>query len=224
MRYLLLATAFCGAFASSHARASEPPSVECQGLVVNDNARLLPYLSFSTDVTRLPAVAGTPTRHLAAFVGEQGYTRLRLQFVPCRANSVTRRNYTDERRTWVNRLFAGKKVSKLMSVKVDLTAPNVTTIHPIATIGRDSSRRAGEIWSTEVSNTLWLTPYFRVGPTSLARIDVSVSATTDYTSSVSTDVLDLLKRATGLISPSATLLTSLNEDRFNQSASFVDRP
>lgn len=235
MKLLVLRATCAGAiFICSGGVWAQAPSpgaaIDCFSLRQNDNPAMLPLLSFSTRPPTSPVpVSGLASQPLSALDGGQGYTRLRMQFVPCvyvrpkgAPNDQMRRSYLTEDRHWFRRLFAPKTVSKVLTIKTSLPTPNVSTVHTIATVGRDSSRRVGESWSTEVSNTRWLTPYFRVNSETIINVDINLAASTDYKASISADALDLIKRAAGVISPSATLITSLNKDRFNDAASFVD--
>ena len=159
--------------------AATSPAAGCSALP-NDNPALLPYLSFST---------ATPPVGLAmpsGLEGGQGYTRLRLTFQPCsyaRPSSASAaqsgRLYPTEGRSWVERLFAPKAVSKILTVKTSFSNPSTSTVHTVATIGRDSSRRVGEVWNTEVTNSRWLTPYFSVDGDSVVNVDISLAASTD---------------------------------------------
>lgn len=49
-----------------------------------------------------------------------------------------------------------------------------------------------------------------------------ITATREYNSSIGSDVIGLVKRATALISPAAPLITDQNKDRFNDAATFFD--
>ena len=230
MKHVILGAVCIALFAPAAAAADigwDTP-IDCAQLTQNDNPATLPYLGFTTHA-KFASSSGT-TAALSNMDGGQGYTRLRLRFIPCRyvppataAEAQRRaRAYELERRDWTRRLFAPKTVTKVLTVKTTVASPSVSTVYAVATVGRDSSRRVGETWSTEISNSRWLTPYFRVNGDTIATVDINLAANTDYKLSMSADVLDLVKRAAGLLSPTTTLVTTLNKDRFNDAASFID--
>lgn len=207
---------------STAAQAAPVTQAElCTPKFGGDNPVLTPYLRTERNVAiRTPGLAeGFHSASFKTLQQGQGYTRLVLHYLPC---TGALRNNDGQQRDWVKRLFAGKAISKLLTVRASLPSPSIATVNPIATIGHDSSRKTGEVFSTEVSNQLWLTPYFRLnGPTNVG-LDFSLNAATEYKTSVAGDALELIKRASGLIAPSSSLVTDVNKDRFNDAASFVD--
>lgn len=223
--YHLRLFAGCALFAVAVPTIGGPPLVTstelCTSTFSGDNPALTPYLRTERHIKiDTPGLAeGFESRRVDTLQQGQGYTRFVLHYLPC-AGSL--RNYDSQRRDWVKRLFAGKAISKLLTVRASLPSPAIATVNPIATISHDSGRKTGEAFSTEVSNQLWLTPYFRLnGPTNVG-IDFSLNAATEYKTSVAGDALDLIKRASGLIAPTSALVTDVNKDRFNEAASFVD--
>lgn len=94
---------------------------------------------------------------------------------------------------------------------------------PLVTVGHNSSRKEGETWTTEVSSRRALTPYFRIDPDSAVTVEFALTAISQYDGSVASDVLDLVKRAVTLVTPTGALLTSLNSDRFERAAQFTDQ-
>jgi hypothetical protein len=67
-----------------------------------------------------------------------------------------------------------------------------------------------------------LLPYVRIDENTLVRIQADFTATREYNSSIGSDVIGLVKRASALISPAAPLITDQNRDRFNDAATFFD--
>jgi len=97
----------------------------------------------------------------------------------------------------------------------------VSSSTTLSSIHRKSGK-AGEEWITAIENGGVLLPYFRVDANTLIRVEADFESTREYNSSISADVLDIIKRASVLISPTAPLITSQNKDRFNDAANFVD--
>src|SRR5258707_5762240 len=69
---------------------------------------------------------------------------------------------------------------------------------------------------------LVLSPYVEFAENALIRVEANLTATREYNSSIGSDVLGIVKRASALISPAAPLITDQNKDRFNDAATFFD--
>jgi hypothetical protein len=91
----------------------------------------------------------------------------------------------------------------------------------LTTINRDSGDK-GETWSTSIENDVILLPFFRSDPNGSVDLDIVFSSTRDYDASFAGKSLDVIKRASDLLSPQGKLITSLDKDAFNQAATFVD--
>ena len=116
--------------------AKAVPLANCANAIsLNDNSALLPYLSFSTDTSFMPA-----NRYAANSV-DYVEVSLRVRRVHtteghvCRVAITRAENITTSVARWVNRLLAGKAVSKVLWIKVNLGSPPASTIHPIAGSG-----------------------------------------------------------------------------------------
>lgn len=146
-----------------------------------------------------------------------GYTRIGVRFRPCGGE----RDLTKERRDFLRRLFAGKHASKTFMVDLHVTPLDVKKTLPLLVIKRDSTAK-GENWSTDVLNDHILLPFFRVDRTSTVRIQATLKSTRTYETSVASTVLDIISRASALITPTTPLITEANKKRFNDAANFVD--
>lgn len=147
-----------------------------------------------------------------------GYTRLRAAYMPCMSYQ---RDYPKERRSGVNRYFFGKNAEKLLKLNVYLKPGDVKLEFPLTTMTRHSNKQ-GEDWATGVHNDRILTPYFRADRGSLVTLEASVKSTRDYDATIGADVLELIAKASALITPTSALITEENKGRFNDAAGFVD--
>lgn len=147
-----------------------------------------------------------------------GYTRIRAAFVPCTGNQ---RTYVDERRSGIKRYFFGKNADKLIKLTVFLKPVDVKWESTLGNLVRHSTKQ-GETWSTSFENDRIISPYVRADLGSVVTLDASVKSTRDYNATVGGDVLALISQASALITPTSTLLTKENKERFNQAATFVD--
>jgi hypothetical protein len=118
-------------------------------------------------------------------------------------------------------MFVGLKAEKTLTVRVSVEPDNVGKDSTLTKIARFSSK-SGDEWATQVNDSDILLPYFRIGQSTVIRVAPSFVASSDYSSSVASDIIDLAERAAALINPAATLITSENKDRFNKATNFVD--
>ncbi len=148
-----------------------------------------------------------------------GYSRLTISFRPCL--DAPQRSLAPEQRDILARFFAGKQLDKVLKIKVTVSPLAVNSATTLSSIHRKSGKE-GEEWTTEVENDSILLPYFRVDSNTLVRIAPDFQSTREYNSSIGAGVLEIVKRASALIMPTAPLITTQNVDRFNDAASFVD--
>lgn len=154
-------------------------------------------------------------------VRQQGYTRLTLTLL-CYGKGPER-IYDEVRRNALRRLFAGKSISRVLTIHSSLTRPHVTTTVAAITADYESSKGAGESWTSEFNGTLALTPYFRVDPDNIVSLKAELRASSSYRTNIAQGSLDLIQRAADLVAPGASLLNTLNEDRYNEASRFVDQ-
>lgn len=149
-----------------------------------------------------------------------GYTRLSVRYEPPAGSSE--RLYDSERRAWPVRWLMGKSIARVLTIKASLARPKVAMTTSIASVGHVSNDKDGEAWTTELNPRRMLTPYFRIDSESALNLEFTLNVSSTYDASLAKNGLALVRRATELVAPSATLLTSLNEERFGQASQFVD--
>lgn len=174
-------------------------------------------------MVHLRMARGTSTKGTEALVEGNsgkilGYTRIRIFYRSCGGDQ---REYLPERRGDLSRFFLGKHAKKILTINAHVTPLDVKANEPLASINRDSTKK-GEEWSTDVDNNEVLLPYFRIDRGTVIALDAKLHSTRDYDSSIASDALDLVQRASDLINPTTALITTENKDRFNKAASFVD--
>jgi len=152
-----------------------------------------------------------------------GYARIVADYSVCAINDQSRfgRNYDAERRDPIRRFFMRKQVSKVLTAQVSVRPLGVNGIATLVAIGRDSGKE-GENWSTDVGNRLTLLPYFRVDPNMMLQLTANYESQRTYTSTLAHDVVDIVERASKLITPTTPLITASNKSRFNDASTFVD--
>ena len=147
------------------------------------------------------------------------YTR--LEFATTYPVPIGRR-YRNELRSPLSRFLAGKAVSRVLLLNATYSRHKVEATTTVASFSHKSSRKGYE-WSSEVSNQRLITPYFRIDNDGTVKTNWKLSLNKTYDTSMLQDLMDVVKRATALISPTAGLLTSLNAPRFKDSSQFVDQ-
>ena len=195
---------------------------------VNENKGLLANLRV-TDETDSGSTSKGPTSNVIVSTPTPttppvqapppAYVRLMIKYVPCPA--AFDRNYGLETRWWLKRMFLHKKVGKILKVAAVVRPLGVNATKTLSEIDFDSGSK-GENWTTNVDNDAVLLPYFRADDHALVGLDITFSSTRSYESGIATTTLDLAKRAASLISPTSSLITKDNKDRFNDAANFVD--
>jgi hypothetical protein len=153
-----------------------------------------------------------------------GYVRFYVEgSPPDSASGADRRRYGDEERNWFSRWLVGRTYSRVLTVKVAVQRPNVTGATTLASSAHESSNSAGETWSTEVNGRRYLTPYFRVDPSTVAGVEVNLSASSQIRGDVTKRILDVVRRGAALVGPTGSLVTTLNSQRLQSSADFIDQ-
>lgn len=147
-----------------------------------------------------------------------GYTRIRILYRSCGGEQ---RDYVGEKRDDIARFFLGKHAQKFLTIEAQVTPLDVKTSRPVASINRDSTKQ-GEVWDTQIENNGILFPYFRVDRSSLVNVTAKLHSAREYQSTIAADTLDIVQRASALISPTTALITTENKGRFNEAAGFVD--
>jgi len=128
-----------------------------------------------------------------------------------------------ENRGWLRRWAVGRSLSRVLTLKVTLVQPNVSTTTTLASSSHLSNRAQGEVWSTDLNGRLLLTPYFRVDPASRVGIETAINASSLISADVTGSIVNLLGQAVELVAPGTRLLTALNSERVGAASRFVDQ-
>jgi hypothetical protein len=187
-----------------------PPPL-CNQLATNRNPATLEYLR------RVDAPSDKKLE-----VINSGYARIIADYTSCVfQDHQYDRKYDAERRDIFRRFFMHKEVNKVLTTKVSIRPLGVSGSATLISMGRDSGKQ-GETWSTDVGNSLTILPYFRVEPNTTLQLTASYNSERTYSSSVASDTIDIIDRATKLITPTTPLITASNKSRFNDASTFVD--
>ena len=125
------------------------------------------------------------------------YTR--LEFTTASPVNIGRA-YGKELRHPINRFFAGKALSRTLSLVTTYSRHKVEATSTVASFNHRSGRKGYE-WTSEVSNQRLITPYFRIDHDGIVKTNWKLALNKTYDASTLQDLLDVVKRATTLITP-----------------------
>jgi hypothetical protein len=181
---------------------------------------LIGRLSAILAVSELALPAASPAQSTREeYKGVDGYTRLEFasgSTVPIGTN------YWNELRSPISRLVAGKDVSRTLNLTATYSRHKVDATTTVVSFSHKSGGK-GYQWSSEVSNQRLITPYFRIDHDGVVRTSWKLALNKTYEITAVQHLLDVVSRATKLISPSSGLLTTLNKDRFKDTSQFIDQ-
>lgn len=205
------------------ASAAEPPPSQKTSSVVD----ILPMLDVrrcrqdgSSEVCTSPSAEAAAAAYRApnAYIG--GYTRFVIE-EETPAGEQKPRDYDSEDRGWLRRVMSARSLTRVLSIRTVLARPNVSTTTTLMTANQESNSRQGESWTTEQNERLYLTPYFRVSPTSSSTVEVSLNASSAIQGEVTGMVIGMLKEGSKLVAPASTLITSASEARLVQASDYL---
>jgi hypothetical protein len=133
------------------------------------------------------------------------------------------RLYGEEHRDWLSRWLIGRSFSRLLSLKLSVSRPNISATATLASSVLQSNRSVGETWNSEINGRRYLTPFLRVDPDTVVSVDVEMNASTQVQANITRAVLGVVGRAVQLVQPTGQLITSLNSERFRQTSDFIDQ-
>lgn len=139
-----------------------------------------------------------------------------------RGASAMQRDYARERRPAVLRFFVGRNLSLVSSVRIDLRDPDMTFVIPLASFSYQGRVGKGEAWSTDLVADDQTQPFFRIGPTTSAKINVSAKSSTELEVKAAGSILNALRDLTAVVSPGASLITTLNRESLQQTSNALD--
>lgn len=134
----------------------------------------------------------------------------------------TARNYGQESKPAIVRLFVGRDLSMVGSLRIDMKDPDTTFVVPLANFSYQGVVGKGQTWSTNLVADDQSLPFFRISPTSSARIGVTAKSTSALQVQAASTVLNVLRDLSSLAAPGGALVTSLNRDSIQQTSRTLD--
>lgn len=132
------------------------------------------------------------------------------------------RSYQREKRSPIVRFFVGKDRSTVGSLRIDLRDPDTTFVIPLANFSYEGRAGKGEAWSTDLLSDDQTQSFFRIGPTTSARITLTAKTSTAIEVQAASTVLTALRDIASVVSPGAALVTSLNRESLQQTSRALD--
>lgn len=132
------------------------------------------------------------------------------------------RDYKRESRSAFIRLFVGKDVSVVGSLRIDLHDPDTTFVVPLASFSYQGLVGKGQNWSTNLVSDDQTLNFFRISPTTSAQISVTAKATSALQVQAASTVIGVLRDLATIASPGGALVTTLNRDAIQQTSRTLD--
>lgn len=132
------------------------------------------------------------------------------------------RDYKRESSSAFIRLFVGKDLSMVGSLRIDMREPATTFVIPLASFSYQGRVGKGQNWSTNLLSDDQTLPFFRIGPTSSAQISVTAKTTTTLQIQAASTVLNVLRDLSTIASPGSALVSTLTQSSIKQTAQTLD--
>lgn len=132
------------------------------------------------------------------------------------------RDYKRESSSAFIRLFVGKDLSMVGSLRIDMREPATTFVIPLASFSYQGRVGKGQNWSTNLLSDDQTLPFFRIGPTSSAQISVTAKTTTTLQIQAANTVLNVLRDLSTIASPGSALVSTLTQSSIKQTAQTLD--
>ena len=120
------------------------------------------------------------------------------------------RSYKLERRNWLDRLFIRRTIHILEAANMQIREPDISHTVPLFSIDHDSARDTGDIFVTNYTSSDVQAPLFRIGPNTTLTIHLHEEIADNKKSSAASIVLQAVKTAVNIASPTSTVLTTRN--------------
>lgn len=132
------------------------------------------------------------------------------------------RDYRSERRSVLERFFLGKTRNTTITVKIHMRDPDVDFTLPLLAVDYSGKRGEGQIFTTTLTRSDMGLPDFRITPTSSANIETTARSSSETDVHATGVVLGTLRDALAIVSPGSSLLTSVNREQVQKTATAYD--
>lgn len=132
------------------------------------------------------------------------------------------RGYPLEARSKILRLFVGRDLSVLSSLRIEMRDPDTTIVVPLAHFGYQGRAGKPELWTTELVGDNQSSTFFRIEPNTTANIVLKADSTNAVEVKAAGTVLDALTRIASIANAGTGLLTTLNKDSIQQTSRALD--
>jgi hypothetical protein len=150
------------------------------------------------------------------------YTRWIVEEVGMDPSLSLVRNYRAERHSVLERLFVGRTREATVTVKIRMHDPDVDFTIPLLSVDYDGRRGQGQSFTTLVSRSDMSLPAFRITPTTSASLETQARSSDQIDMQATGIVLTALKDTLSIAAPASSLLTSINREQVQRTASAFD--
>lgn len=139
-----------------------------------------------------------------------------------RSPNTTPRGYAMESRSKILRVFVGRDLSVLSSVRIEMRDPDTTIVVPLVHLGYQGRAGKPELWTTELVGDNQSTAFFRIESGTSANIILKADSTTAVGVKAAGTVLSALTSIASIANPGTGLLTTLNKESIQQTSRALD--
>lgn len=132
------------------------------------------------------------------------------------------RNYIDEQRSRLRRLFSGKSRSTIVALKLTTANPTIDLTVPLMTLSYEGKVGNGESFISSLTQSNEDQPYFRLTAATATNATISAKVTSDVESRFAVSVLGFVQNALKIAAPQSTLLTAINKDESSKAVTALD--
>jgi hypothetical protein len=150
------------------------------------------------------------------------YTRWVVEEVASNPAGMVR-DYKSERRSALERLFLGKTRNTTISLKIHMRDPDVDFTLPLMAVDYSGKRGEGQTFNTILSRSDMSLPDFPISPMSSASFEASARSSTDIDVQAAGIVLGTLRDTLAIAAPGSSLLTSVNREQVQRTATAYDK-
>jgi hypothetical protein len=150
------------------------------------------------------------------------YTRWVVEEIDMDPNVSFVRDYRAERHSPLERIFLGRNREATVTVKIQMHDPDVAFTIPLLSADYDGRRGKGQSFTTLLNRSDMSLPAFRITPRTSANIETKARSSNQIDMQATGIVLTALKDTLAVASPASSLLTSINRDQVQRTASAFD--
>jgi hypothetical protein len=153
------------------------------------------------------------------------YTNVIIAYQRGNKSDAQRRNYGEERYSWVSRLFTSRTETLTGAAKLALTGSGLGVSFPGAVFSftHKSNRDEGETFETNIRPRTISTSTFLIPANGVLAVDLQVKTSTRVEGQYAARALDMVSAAVGTVTPNAKFVNELSKPGLKAAAAELDK-